>query len=360
MAVFRIAVIGGDGIGPEVIDQAIRVADAARRHDNGVLEWNRLPWNTAYYKQHGRMMPEDGWETLQKHDAILLGAIGSPDVPDHITIHGVILPMRRKFDQYVNLRPAYLFAGVPSPLCDHTPSGELRAKEPGSIDMMVYRENTEGEYAPIGGRLYEGTPHEVAIQTNTFTRRGCERIMRAAFEGARKRRKKVTSITKSNAMQFGMVMWDEVFKIVKKDYPDIETHSLLVDAAAMDFVRKPEVFDVVVASNLFGDILTDISAIVTGSMGLAASANINPERKYPSMFEPVHGSAPDIAGKGIANPLAAILSVGMLLDHLGLTKSAAAVKQAVATVLKAGKPRTPDLGGQAKTTEVGDAVVAAV
>src|SRR5262249_45882392 len=241
------------------------------------------------------------------HDAILFGAIGSPDVPDHVTIHGILLPMRRKFDQYVNLRPAYLFEGVPSP---------LREKAPGSIDMMVYRENTEGEYAPIGGRLYEGTPHEVAIQTNTFTRRGIERIIRAAFEGARKRRKKITSITKSNAMQFGMVLWDEVFKIVARDYPDVQASSLLVDAAAMDFVRKPEVFDVVVASNLFGDILTDLSAIVTGSVGLAASGNINPERAYPSMFEPVHGSAPDIAGKNIANPLAAILSAGVLFDHL--------------------------------------------
>src|SRR5215471_18432763 len=333
MASFRIAVIGGDGIGPEVIDQAIRVADAARGHDGAALEWNRLPWNTAHYKKHGRMMPEDGWDTLQKHDAILLGAIGSPEVPDHITIHGVLLPMRRRFDQYVNLRPAYLFEGVPTP---------LRDKAPGSIDMLVYRENTEGEYAPIGGRLYEGTPHEVAIQTNTFTRRGCERIMRAAFEGARRRRKKVTSVTKSNAMQFGMVMWDEVFRAVRKDYPDVETNSLLVDAAAMDFVRRPEAFDVVVASNLFGDILTDLSAIVTGSMGLAASGNINPDRKYPSMFEPVHGSAPDIAGKGIANPLAAILSGELMLDHLGLSRSAAAVRKAVAAVLRAGKPRTPD------------------
>jgi tartrate dehydrogenase/decarboxylase/D-malate dehydrogenase len=351
MATFRIAVIGGDGIGPEVIDQAIRVADAAIRHDHASITWNRLPWNTAHYKQHGRMMPEDGWDTLKQHDAIFLGAIGSPDVPDHITIHGVLLPMRRKFDQYVNLRPAYLFEGVPTP---------LRDKAPGSIDMVVYRENTEGEYAPIGGRLYEGTPHELAIQTNTFTRRGCERIMRAAFEGARKRRKHVTSITKSNAMQFGMVLWDEVFKVVAKDYPDVRTNSLLVDAAAMDFVRKPEAFDVVVASNLFGDILTDLSAIVTGSMGLAASANINPDRTYPSMFEPVHGSAPDIAGKGIANPLAAILSAGMLLDHLGLTASGNAVSRAVATVLKSGKSRTPDLGGNAKTTEVADAVLAAV
>jgi tartrate dehydrogenase/decarboxylase/D-malate dehydrogenase len=352
MASFRIAVIGGDGIGPEVIDQAIRVADAAARHDGAQITWNRLPWNTRYYKQHGRMMPEDGWDTLRQHDAILLGAIGSPEVPDHITIHGVLLPMRRRFDQYVNLRPAYLFEGVPTP---------LRDKAPGSIDMLVYRENTEGEYAPIGGRLYEGTPHEVAIQTNTFTRRGCERIMRAAFEGARKRpRRKVTSITKSNAMQFGMVLWDEVFREVKKDYPDVQTHSLLVDAAAMDFVRKPEVFDVVVASNLFGDILTDLSAIVTGSMGLAASANINPERTYPSMFEPVHGSAPDIAGQGIANPLAAILSAGMLLDFLGLARSAAAVKGAVGAYLKGNRPKPPDLGGNAKTLEVTDGVLAAL
>jgi tartrate dehydrogenase/decarboxylase/D-malate dehydrogenase len=297
------------------------------------------------------MMPEDGWEILQRHDAILLGAIGSPDVPDHITLHGLLLPMRRRFDQYVNLRPAYLFEGVQSP---------LRDKAPGSIDLVVYRENTEGEYAPTGGRHYVGTPHEIAIQTNIFTRRGCERIMRAAFEGARTRRRKVTSITKSNAQQFGMVLWDEVFKAVARDYPDVQTQSLLIDAAAMDFVRRPEAFDVVVASNLFGDILTDLSAIITGSMGLAASANINPERVYPSMFEPVHGSAPDIAGKGIANPLAAILSAGMLLDHLGLPKAAAAVRSAVAAVLKAGRPRTPDLGGSATTAAVAEAVLAAL
>jgi tartrate dehydrogenase/decarboxylase/D-malate dehydrogenase len=351
MPALRIAVIGGDGIGPEVIDQAIRVADAGCRHDHAAIEWNRLPWSSAYYHQTGHMMPADGWDQLRRHDAILLGAIGSPDVPDHVTLHGLLLPLRRRFDLYVNLRPAYLFEGVQSP---------LRDKAPGSIDMLVYRENTEGEYAPIGGRLYEGTPHEVALQTNTFTRRGCERIIRAAFEGARKRRRKLTSITKSNAQQFGMVLWDEVFKAVARDYPDIQASSLLIDAAAMDFVRKPEVFDVVVASNLFGDILTDLSAIITGSMGLAASANINPERAYPSMFEPVHGSAPDIAGKGIANPLAAILSAGMLLDHLGLAKSAAAVRKGVATVLQAGKPRTPDLGGNAKTTEVTEAVLAAI
>src|SRR5215469_12047383 len=213
MASRRIAVIGGDGIGPEVIEQAIRVADAAVRKQAVSLEWNRLPWSSSYYKQTGRMMPEDGWEQLKRHDAILLGAIGSPDVPDHVTLHGLLLPMRRKFDLYLNLRPAYLFDGVQSP---------LRDKAPGSIDMVVYRENTEGEYAPCGGRHYEGTPNEIAIQTAIFTRRGCERIMRAAFEGARKRRKKVTSITKSNAQQFGMVLWDEVFREVARDYPDVQ------------------------------------------------------------------------------------------------------------------------------------------
>jgi tartrate dehydrogenase/decarboxylase/D-malate dehydrogenase len=351
MATKRIAVIGGDGIGPEVIEQAIRVADAAIRKEATPLEWNRLPWSSSYYKQTGKMMPEDGWEQLQRHDAILLGAIGSPDVPDHVTLHGLLLPMRRRFDQYVNLRPAYLFEGVQSP---------LRDKAPGSIDMLVYRENTEGEYAPVGGRLYQGTANEIAIQTSIYTRRGCERIMRAAFEAARKRRRKVTSITKSNAQIYGMVLWDEVFQSVAREYADVQAGSLLIDAAAMDFVRKPETFDVVVASNLFGDILTDLSAIVTGSMGLAASGNINPERTFPSMFEPVHGSAPDIAGKGIANPLAAILSAGLLLEHLGLTQSAAGIRRAVAAVLKAGQPRTPDLGGKSTTVAVAEAVLAAL
>jgi tartrate dehydrogenase/decarboxylase / D-malate dehydrogenase len=351
MAVFRVAVIGGDGIGPEVTDQAVRVADAARRHDGATVEWTRLPWSSELYLKTGMMLPADAWDVLPGYDAILFGAIGRPDVPDHIPVHNFLLPMRRKFDQYVNLRPAYLFEGVRSP---------LRDKAPGSIDMVVYRENTEGEYAPIGGRLYQGTPNEVAVQTNVFTRRGCERIIRAGFEGARKRRKKLTSVTKSNAQTFGMVLWDEVFAEVRRAYPDVESGSLLVDAAAMDFVRRPESFDVVVASNLFGDILTDLSAIVVGSPGLAASANINPERTFPSMFEPVHGSAPDIAGKGIANPLAAILSAGLMFDHLGLTASAAAIRKAVAAVLKAGRPCTPDLGGKASTKEVADAVLAAV
>ncbi|MFQ3650849.1 MAG: tartrate dehydrogenase [Gemmataceae bacterium] len=351
MTVSRVAVLAGDGIGPEVIEQAIRVAQVALEKSGGQVEWNHLPWSGQHYLETQTMVPEGGWDLLARHDAILLGAIGHPQVADTITIHGLLLPMRRRFDQYVNLRPAYLFPGVDSP---------LRDKAPGSIDLLVYRENTEGEYAPIGGRLYPGTPDEVAIQSSTFTRRGCTRIMRAAFEAARKRRKHVTSITKSNAMPFGMVLWDEVFQDLAKEYPDVQAQSLLVDAAAMDFVRKPENFDVVVASNLFGDILTDLSAAVTGSIGLAASANINPERRFPSMFEPVHGSAPDIAGKGIANPLAAVLSVSMLLEHLGHTPAARAVHAAVTQVLGAGQVRTPDLGGQATTRQLADAVCEAV
>jgi tartrate dehydrogenase/decarboxylase/D-malate dehydrogenase len=351
MASFSVAVIGGDGIGPEVIEQAIRVVESAARREGAALRWQRFPWSCTYFQQHGRMMPEDAFDTLQQFDAILFGAVGRPDVPDHISVSQLLLPMRRRFDQYVNLRPAYLFEGVQSP---------LRDKAPGSIDMLVYRENTEGEYAPIGGHLHAGFPGEVAVQTSVFTRRGCERIMRAAFEGARKRRKRVTSISKSNALGFSMVLWDHVFAEVCRDYPDIQTGTLLVDAAAMDFVRRPEIFDVVVASNLFGDILTDLSAIVTGSVGLAASGNINPERKFPSLFEPVHGSAPDIAGKGVANPLAAILSGGMLLEHLRLESAAAAVRQAVAAVLRAGKVRTPDLGGKARTQEMAEAVLEAL
>lgn len=350
MPAFQIAVISGDGIGPEVVESAIRVTEAAlKREDGATLNWNRLPWSSEYYKKNGHIVPPDGWEVLRKHDAIFLGAVGSPDVPDTVTVHQLLLPLRRKFDQYVNLRPAYLFDGVQSP---------LRDKGPGSIDLVVYRENTEGEYAPIGGKLYEGNPAEIAIQTAVFTRRGCERIMRAAFNAARKRRKKVTSITKSNALVYGMTLWDQVFQTVAKDFPDVQASSLLVDAAAMDLVRKPETFDVMVASNLFGDILTDLSAIVTGSVGLAASGNINPEKTYPSMFEPVHGSAPDIAGKGIANPMAAMLSACLMLEHLGLEKSSALLRDAVAGVLKAGQTLSPDLGGKSSTKEVTEAVLA--
>ena len=345
----RIAVLAGDGIGPEVLRPATAVADKAA----GGLDFTHFPWSTDFYLQTGRMLPADGFDQLAKFDAILFGAVGQPArVPDTVTVHELLLPMRRKFDQYVNVRPAYLFEGVPCPLV---------GKKPGDIDMLVYRENTEGEYAPVGGNLYPDTENEVAIQTGVFTRKGCERILRAAFRAAQTRpRKHLTSITKSNAQVYGLGLWDRAFEAVRREFPDVESRSLLVDAAAMDFVRKPEAFDVVVASNLFGDILTDLSAAVAGSIGLASSANINPERTFPSMFEPVHGSAPDIAGQGLANPLAAILSAALMLDHLRMPEAAAKVRAAVTGVLAEGKVLTPDLGGQATTEEVGAAVLARV
>ena len=346
---FDIAVIAGDGIGPEVTREAIRVADVAACHSDAAFQWTYYPWGTEYYVAHGRMAPADFLDLLGRHKAILLGAVGHPQVQDHVTLNGLLLPIRRRFDQCVCLRPAYLYPGVDSP---------LRDKTPGSIDLLVFRENTEGEYANVGGRLYQGTAEEVAIQTSVFTRRGCERIIRAAFEKARTRpRRRVASITKSNAQGYGMVLWDEVFAFVANEFPDIATESLLIDRAVMEFVRRPESFDVVVASNLFGDILTDLAAIIVGSVGLAASANLDPTGRHPSMFEPVHGSAPDIAGKGIANPLAAILSAGMMLEHLRLETAANAVGNAVANLLAGSGPRSPDLGGTATTREVGDAVV---
>ena len=295
-------------------------------------------------------MPDDGMEQLSSHDAILFGAVGDPNIPDHITLHGLLLPMRRGFDQGVCIRPAYLYPGVTSPLA---------GKIAGDVDLVIIRENTEGEYAPIGGRLYPGTAHETVVQSNVFTRRGTERIIRAAFEYCVRRNKKnkVTSVTKSNAQAFGMVFWDEVFQEVAAEYPNIETESLLVDRACMDFVRWPEEFDVVVASNLFADILSDIAAVITGSMGLAPSANINPERQHPSMFEPVHGAAFDITGKGIANPLATISAVAMMLDHLGEYEAAEKVDGAVARCLNERKVITPDLGGNATTSQVADEVV---
>jgi tartrate dehydrogenase/decarboxylase/D-malate dehydrogenase len=346
---FDIAVIEGDGIGPEVTREAIAAADAAAALCGARFTWTKYAWGSDYYFEHGRMAPEDFLDTLSRHDAILLGAVGHPRVQDHVTLNGLLLPIRRRFDQYVCLRPAYLYEGVESPLAN---------KAPRSIDILVFRENTEGEYANVGGRVYQETDHDVAIQTSVFTRRGCERIIRAAFEKARARpRKKVASITKSNAQGYGMVLWDECFAAVARDYPEVATESLLIDRAVMEFVRRPESFDIVVASNLFGDILTDLAAIIVGSMGLAASGNIDPTRKGPSMFEPVHGSAPDIAGRGIANPLAAILSAAMMLEHLQLDVAAAATHRAVADLLRSGSPRTPDLKGTAKTDEVGRAVV---
>ncbi len=349
MPEFQIAVIEGDGIGVDVTREAVKVVEAAAPLDDARFSWRHFPWGTDYYFQHGRMAAEDYLDQLAPHDALLLGAVGHPDVQDHITLNGLLLPIRRRFDQAICLRPAFLYAGVESP---------LRDKPPESIDMLVFRENTEGEYANIGGRLYQHSDQDVAVQTSVFTRRGCERIIRAAFEKAMTRpRRSVASITKSNAQGYGMVLWDETFTDVAAEFPDIETESLLIDRAAMEFVRRPESFDVVVASNLFGDILTDLAAIVVGSMGLAASANIAIDRKNLSMFEPVHGSAPDIAGQGIANPLAAILSAAMMLEHLDLPHASEAIHSAVKQLLAAGETMPPDLGGSATTEQIGDRIV---
>jgi tartrate dehydrogenase/decarboxylase/D-malate dehydrogenase len=348
---FKIAVIPGDGVGREVIPHGRRVLEQIARKHSVRFDFEEFEWGGSYYLAHGTMMPPNALDLLRQSDAILLGAVGHPDIPDHITLNGLLLPIRRVFDQFANVRPARLFPGVTSPLAGH--SG-------GDIDLVVVRENTEGEYAQVGGFVYDDRPEEVAIQTAVFTRRGIERIIRFAFELAvgRNKKRRVTSITKSNAQGFGMVLWDKVFDSVAAEFPGIQTESLLVDAAAMNFIRRPESFDVVVASNLFGDILSDISAIIIGSMGLAPSANLDPLRRYPSMFEPVHGSAPDIAGKGIVNPLATILSCAMMLEHLGLADAAREVVTAVAAVLERGQIRTPDLGGASSTDQVADAVLA--
>jgi tartrate dehydrogenase/decarboxylase/D-malate dehydrogenase len=350
MTTFTIASIAGDGVGTEVVPQAKRVLEKiARKHDVS-FAFQDFDWGAEHFFRWGRMMPAGALELLQPCDAILLGAVGHPDIPDHTTLNGLLLPIRRAFDLYANVRPAYLFPGVASPLA--------KARG-GEIDLVVVRENTEGEYAQVGGFVYQYQPEEVAIQTSVFTRRGTERVVRFAFELAVKRgkKKRVTSITKSNAQGFSMTLWDRTFQDVAAGYPDVETESLLVDAAAMNFIRRPESFDVVVASNLFGDILSDISAIVVGSIGLAASANLDPLRRFPSMFEPVHGSAPDIAGKGVVNPLATILSAGMMLEHLGMSDAAGDLESAVAAVLAEGKVRTPDIGGHSTTEEVTEAIL---
>ena len=351
MVEYKLAVIPGDGVGPEVIAEGRKSIEAVALGSADLsFDYTEFPWGSEYYRETGRLMPEDGLEQLQEFDAILFGAVGDPQIPDHITLNGLLLPMRRAFDQGVCIRPSYLYPGVTSP---------LTGKQAGEIDLVIFRENTEGEYAPVGGRLYPGTEYETVVQSNIFTRRGTERIIRAAFEYCDRRdgKKKVTSVTKSNAQAFGMVFWDEVFQEVATEYPQIQTESLLVDRACMDLVRWPEDFDVMVASNLFADILSDIAAVVTGSMGLAPSANINPERQYPSMFEPVHGAAFDITGKGIANPLATVSAVAMMLDHLGRPEEARRVDLAVSRCLNDRAVLTPDLGGNATTTQVGDEVV---
>jgi len=349
MRKIAVAVVPGDGVGLEVVRAARRVLEAAGARHAIDFAFEEFDWGAEYYFQHGRMMPASALDLLRSFDAILLGAVGHPDIPDYVTLGGLLLPVRRGFDLYVNVRPAVLYPGVESPLAGR-----------GAIDMVVVRENTEGEYSPVGGFVYHHQPEEIAVQTAVFTRRGTERIIRYAFELARRRdgKKRVASITKSNAQAYGMVLWDRVFDAVAREFADIETESLLVDAAAMNFVRRPETFDVVVASNLFGDILSDLSAVITGSIGLAPSANLDPQRRAPSLFEPVHGSAPDIAGRGIANPLAAILSAAMMLDHLGEAQAARSVEASVKAVLAAGSVRTPDLGGSSGTEDVAAAVIA--
>ena len=353
MAEHRISVIRGDGIGVDVIEEGIRVLNAVGEQYG--IDWDFVehPWGSDYYIERGVMMPSDALDQMAQSDAIYLGAVGRPDIQDHITLGGLLLPIRRTFDQYVCERPSVLYPGITSPL-----SGQ----KPYDIDMVVVRENTEGEYADVGGFQYMGFEEEIGVQSGVFTRRGCERVIAYAFELARKRdkAKHVTSITKSNALGYGMLVWDRAFERVAERYPDVATNSLLIDAACMDFVRRPGSFDVVVGSNLYGDILTDIGAIITGSMGLAASGNIDPERRFPSMFEPVHGSAPDIAGKGIANPMAAILSGAMMLRHLGHEEAADAVERATLHIIEQGELLTPDLGGSSSTSQVGDAVIAAL
>jgi tartrate dehydrogenase/decarboxylase / D-malate dehydrogenase len=350
MKTFTIGVIAGDGVGTEVVPQAKRVLERVAQKHAVTFAFQDFDWGADHFFRWGRMMPAGAIDLLQPCDVILLGAVGHPQIPDHTTLNGLLLPIRRAFDQYANVRPAYLYPGVQSPLA--RPKG-------GEIDMVVVRENTEGEYAQVGGFVYQHQPEEVAIQSSVFTRRGVERIIRYAFDLAvrRNKKKRVASITKSNAQGFSMVLWDDTFQEVAAEYPDIKTESLLVDAAAMNFIRRPESFDVVVGSNLFSDILSDLAAIIVGSMGLAASANLDPSRRFPSMFEPVHGSAPDIAGQGIVNPLATILSAAMMLDHLGLEAAGRDIRAAVAAVLAEGRVRTPDLGGRSSTDEVGSAVL---
>jgi tartrate dehydrogenase/decarboxylase/D-malate dehydrogenase len=346
---YRIAVIAGDGIGREVVPEGVRVLQAAARRHKFELAWKEFDWSCESYLKSGRMMPEDGLQQLHAFDAIFLGAVGHPRVPDHVSLWGLLIPIRRGFRQYVNLRPVRLLPGIETPL-----------KNPGQIDFCVVRENNEGEYSNIGGRLFENTDAELAVQESVFTRRGCDRIMRFAFQLAAKRRHHVTSATKSNGIIHTMPFWDERFVLMAKEFPEVRTDQYHIDILTAHFVRHPDWFDVVVGSNLFGDILSDLGPAVTGSIGIAPSANLNPERDCPSMFEPVHGSAPDIAGQGIANPIGQIWSGALMLDFLGHRDAHDAIIAAISSVLAHSGPRTPDIGGNARTTDLGEAIAAAV
>jgi tartrate dehydrogenase/decarboxylase/D-malate dehydrogenase len=354
MNAHRIAVIPGDGIGREVVPEGLRALEAVARKFKLDLAWREFDWSCDYYVKHGRMMPEDWFEQLSGHDAIFFGAVGWPaTVPDHISLWGSLIQWRRRFDQYVNMRPCRLMPGIPAPLAN---------RKPGDIDFVVVRENTEGEYSSVGGRMYEGTDREIVFQESVFSRKGVDRILEYAFELGRKRRAKhVTSATKSNGISITMPFWDERFRAMAARYPDIRTDQYHIDILTAHFVLRPQIFDVVVGSNLFGDILSDLGPAVCGTIGIAPSANINPERVHPSLFEPVHGSAPDIAGKGIANPIAQIWSGAMMLEHLGHADAAAAVMRAIEAVLTdPAAPRTPDIGGKATTVELGRAIAAAI
>ncbi|MBR2860890.1 MAG: tartrate dehydrogenase [Clostridia bacterium] len=349
MQKYKIAVIGGDGIGPEVIAEGVKVLNKVAQLDGSFeFEFTEFPWGCEYYLERGEMMPKDGIETLSKFDAIFLGAVGAPGVPDHVSLWDLLLRIRKSFDQYVNLRPVKLLKGAPCPLKD--------TKEE-DIDMVFVRENSEGEYAGSGSWLFKNKPNEVVIQDGVFSRVGCERIIRYAYELAKKENKTLTSISKGNALNYSMVFWDQIFSEVGKEYPEVKTSSYLVDAASMFMVKDPKRFEIVVTSNLFGDILTDLGAAITGGMGLAAGANINPERKFPSMFEPIHGSAPDIAGQGKANPLATVWSASQLLDFFGHEDWGKVLIDCIEEVLCEKKVLTADLGGNCSTSQVGDEIV---
>jgi tartrate dehydrogenase/decarboxylase/D-malate dehydrogenase len=340
----RIALLPGDGVGIEVTAEARKVVDALGLS----IEWTQLDWGSDHYHRTGRMMPEDAIETVERHDAVLMGAIGDPSVPDHIALWGSILQIRQRLDLWANLRPSRLLAGVPCPLA---------GRGPAEVDMYFVRENSEGEYSGVGGRAHEGLGEEIAIETSVFTRRGIERVIRFSFELAERRRGVVTSATKSNVVRYAFTLWDDIAEEVAADHPGVRYERVIVDALAARMVRSPESLDVVVASNLFGDILTDIAAAIQGGMGMAASANVAPDRTVTGLFEPVHGSAPDIAGQGIGNPCGAIWSAALMLEHLGEQEAAGRVMRALEDVCRDG-PRTRDVGGSASTSEVGDAVAA--
>lgn len=349
MSAFKVAVIPGDGIGPEVLEEGVKVLKTISTLDKEItFEFGYFPWGCEYYLKHGKMMDEDGMERLAQFDAIYLGAVGYPGVPDHISLWGLLLQIRKGFDQYVNLRPVKLLKGAPCPLKDVNRE---------DIDMTFIRENSEGEYAGAGDWLFKGKTEELVLQTGVFSRKGVERIIRYAYELARKEKKTLTSISKGNALNYSMVFWDQLFDEVGKEYPDVKTYSYLVDAACMFMIKQPERFEIVVTSNLFGDILTDLGAAISGGLGLAAGANLNPERIYPSMFEPIHGSAPDIAGQGKADPLASIWSVSQMLDFFGFPQWGKRVLDAVEQIMVDNRILTPDLNGTATTSQVGGEII---